>query len=355
MITKPTANILSGDEIATILAERGEDANAERVEQVRSHILEDRLASLPEDERPAALRHAIDLMVRQLAEDPATSLQVISAFGDWSPDVPKGMVGVYAAVGGERGGPTSRWLVPKAEYRATQLLKTAAASGGLFVIAPDRHQRLADTFEFGFDRKTETAQPLVGSEAWTTAVRQNGQVVATPCVITSLGEWTMDRDAKPWRKIGLFLPGFNGGTTNITVDATCVFRDRAAAIPIDVGPAPSLKSLQALRAAAYSQTSAFDVSDEDVAAVLLSYSDRVESARGLSPSKLAEDLLNTLDQTAIAVAALNGGDDPDPQSRAAREEIGRQLLALGVLKASNPAPAVANIAAPRDESASLDM
>lgn len=330
---------LSGEEIATILAERGEDANAERVEEVRSHILEDRLARLSENERPPALRHAIDLLVRQLAEDPAISVQAISAFGDWSPDVPKDMVGVYAAAGGERGGPTSRWLVPKAEYRATRLLKTAADSGGMFVIAPDRHQRLADTFEFGFDRKAQTAKPLVGSEAWTTAVRQNGQVVVTPCVITSLGEWTMDRDAKPWRKIGLFLPGFNGGTTNITVDATRVFVDRDTSIPIDVGPAPSLKSLQALRAAAYSQTSAFDVSDEDVAAVLLSYGDRVETARSLSTSDLAEDLLKTLDQAAIAVAALNGGDDLDLQAGAAREEIERQLLALGVLKASNPAPA----------------
>jgi hypothetical protein len=337
--TKPTASILSGEEIASILAERGEDANAERVEQVRSHILEDRLARLPEDEHPAALRHAIDLLARQLAEDPTASLQVVSAFGDWSPDVPKGMVGVYAAAGGERSGPKSRWLVPKGEYRATRLLKTAADSGGMFVIAPDRHQRLADTFEFGFDRKSEITQPLVGSEAWTTAVRQNGQVVVTPCVITSLGEWTMDRDAKPWRKISLFLPGFNGGTTNITVDAARVFVDRDTSIPIDVGPAPSLKSLQALRAAAYSQTSAFDVSDEDVAAVLLSYGDRVENARSLSTFDLAEDLLKTLDQAAIAVAALNGGDDLDLQASAAREEIKRQLLALGVLKAFNPAPA----------------
>ena len=57
---------------------------------------------------------------------------VISAWGDWQPGVPKGMVGCCACVDGRRGGERAeRWfLVPAAEYQTRTFS---------FIIDPDRH------------------------------------------------------------------------------------------------------------------------------------------------------------------------------------------------------------------------
>jgi hypothetical protein len=67
-------------------------------------------------------------------------LQVVAAFGGWHANVPEGMVGVMACVGGrdERGGysgPLRQFLVTEAEYK-TRLDNPC----GTFVVDPSRHQ-----------------------------------------------------------------------------------------------------------------------------------------------------------------------------------------------------------------------
>ena len=65
-------------------------------------------------------------------------LMVISAVGAWHDNVPAGMVGVTAALGGrdERGhyGELRNFLVPAEEYHGR--------SGLLFVVSPERHQEV---------------------------------------------------------------------------------------------------------------------------------------------------------------------------------------------------------------------
>ena len=65
------------------------------------------------------------------------SLLVITAWGSWAPNVPKGMVGVCARKGGWQqpsDGTESFWLVPDAEYEAR--------TGLAFVVDPTRHQAM---------------------------------------------------------------------------------------------------------------------------------------------------------------------------------------------------------------------
>lgn len=82
------------------------------------------------------------------------SIIVTSAFGDWSPNVPKGMVGVYGAPGGDRSATQSRWLVQKDEY-----VKNRAH----FVIDTARHLPLPDNVEFGVGA-TEVLQPVADAK-----------------------------------------------------------------------------------------------------------------------------------------------------------------------------------------------
>ena len=68
------------------------------------------------------------------------SLIVIAAFGQWASNVPPGMVGVIARIGG-RGVPSSTdssWLVPAAEYDATR--------GYAFIVDPRKHTRVESSF-----------------------------------------------------------------------------------------------------------------------------------------------------------------------------------------------------------------
>jgi hypothetical protein len=53
---------------------------------------------------------------RKFAEDNKDNYVVISAYGDWHQNVPKGMVGVLATKGGDRNGGVRYFLVPKDEY-----------------------------------------------------------------------------------------------------------------------------------------------------------------------------------------------------------------------------------------------
>lgn len=64
----------------------------------------------------------------------ANSLLVSTAWGDWHPAVPKGMVGVVARIGG-RHGPGRYFLVPAKEYEA----RTQPS----FVVDPTRHVEVA--------------------------------------------------------------------------------------------------------------------------------------------------------------------------------------------------------------------
>lgn len=70
----------------------------------------------------------------------ATSIQALSAFGDWAAWVPEGLVGLIACVGGRnsRGGfagPERYFLVQKAEY--------TARGSHPFVLDPTRHSEIA--------------------------------------------------------------------------------------------------------------------------------------------------------------------------------------------------------------------
>ncbi len=76
--------------------------------------------------------------VAQWQADHANELITIAAWGDWHKDVPAGMVGVVATLGGQRGDghshPTEHYfLVPQAEY-------DARGPFGGFVIDQSRHQ-----------------------------------------------------------------------------------------------------------------------------------------------------------------------------------------------------------------------
>lgn len=73
----------------------------------------------------------------------ANDLQVVSAFGDWHNNVPKGMVGVVACVGGRNnnGQYASKeryFLVPNEEY--------AQRSGHAFIVNPIKHKEIARFF-----------------------------------------------------------------------------------------------------------------------------------------------------------------------------------------------------------------
>jgi hypothetical protein len=50
----------------------------------------------------------------------AEKMVVVAAWGDWCPTVPIGMVGVLAAIGGQRGADETYVLVPHAEYAQRQ-------------------------------------------------------------------------------------------------------------------------------------------------------------------------------------------------------------------------------------------
>lgn len=65
---------------------------------------------------------------RKFAEDNKNNYVVISAFGDWHPEVPKGFVGVLATLGGNRSNSVKKFLVPNEEYK------------GHFVIDLNRHK-----------------------------------------------------------------------------------------------------------------------------------------------------------------------------------------------------------------------
>jgi hypothetical protein len=180
------------------------------------------------------------------------------------------------------------------------------------------------------------------------------------CNVTSLGEWTMSPEGAPWRKVNLFVPGFNN-SVNITVDAKRVYWDEHCLMPIDVGPEPTTPTLQAMRRAAVSDSEAYAINENTVETVLRSCEARLSTAGDRSPAQIAGELLNGLDRTAITVAALNAGDDIGPQAAAAHDELMRQFEALGVLRIKSAAPSVQPepfAAAPEPdtaESASFDI
>lgn len=76
---------------------------------------------------------------------------------------------------------------------------------------------------------------------------------------------------------------------------------------------------------------AFQVTDQDVAAVLEAYRLRLLEPDGRTFQAIAEELLLELDVEVIAKAALDAGDDMNDQTVAAHAAIHEQLVSLGVL------------------------
>lgn len=81
--------------------------------------------------------------LRERAFDAAhkDSYVVLAAWGDWHKDVPEGMVGVYATIGGKREfshGTGKYFLVPRQEY------ERRADNDGHFVIDLARHEEIAE-------------------------------------------------------------------------------------------------------------------------------------------------------------------------------------------------------------------
>lgn len=77
---------------------------------------------------------------------------------------------------------------------------------------------------------------------------------------------------------------------------------------------------------------AFEVTKDDVLAVLKRHAVRVNNSNGRSFSYMAEALFEDLDLDEVSVAALAGGNDLDEQTAAAHTEIAQQLVDQGVMK-----------------------
>ncbi|WP_206146819.1 hypothetical protein [Burkholderia sp. Tr-20390] len=89
------------------------------------------------------------------------------------------------------------------------------------------------------------ADPLIGTDVWTTSISVQGKPAVYPCSITAVGDWKLRRDGTPWRSLNVFVPGFNAGG-NIVVDADTVFVDAECTRPVDVGSPPPRQSWSAV-------------------------------------------------------------------------------------------------------------
>lgn len=78
-------------------------------------------------------------------------------------------------------------------------------------------------------------------------------------------------------------------------------------------------------------TLAFEITPDDVAAVLSRHPLLIPNPNGLTSDELAHDLLDSLDLASVERAALRGGTALDDQVIAAHDEISRQLAEQGVL------------------------
>lgn len=76
----------------------------------------------------------------------------------------------------------------------------------------------------------------------------------------------------------------------------------------------------------------FEVSADDVEAVLKAQLGRLINPQGMAPSEMAVMLLPQLDTSRIEKAALKHATDLDEQTVGAHEEVARQLTELGVLR-----------------------
>jgi hypothetical protein len=90
---------------------------------------------------------------------------------------------------------------------------------------------------------------------------------------------------------------------------------------------------------------AFGISEDDIETVLRQQWARVANSDGKTFEQMASDLFNDIDHGAVEKAALNGGTEMDEQTTAAYEEIEKQLVARGALKAPRAEPDAAS--APR--------
>ena len=77
---------------------------------------------------------------------------------------------------------------------------------------------------------------------------------------------------------------------------------------------------------------AFEITPEDVEAVLHSYTHRVMNTQGLSYEALSEELINEIDHGRVEKAALKGGCDLDSQTQAAHDEIHAILVEMQVIE-----------------------
>ena len=119
---------------------------------------------------------------------------------------------------------TDRWIEQKTHATA----ELAVADARNWYPAPEAKVAAAAASQ-GHD--------VVGTQVWTTAVSSGGKALKLPCTVASLGDWTSGRDGHAWRKVRVFLPGFNAGN-NIETDAAKIFSDAECTRPIDVGVAP---------------------------------------------------------------------------------------------------------------------
>lgn len=81
-------------------------------------------------------------------------------------------------------------------------------------------------------------------QLWTPALNFDGQRQATPCDLTAVGDWKLDRDGKPWRAVQVSFSGYGAGGIQ-SVSHTKLFTDASCSEPLDVGPAPDADSLSA--------------------------------------------------------------------------------------------------------------
>lgn len=96
---------------------------------------------------------------------------------------------------------------------------------------------------------------------------------------------------------------------------------------------------------------AYEVTEEDVEAVLRDNALAVADAKGRTFEAMASELIGELDHGLVEAAALHG-NELDDQVVYANEEIARQLRALGTLKPLRPRLPVGGIT-PREIEASL--
>lgn len=102
--------------------------------------------------------------ITEIAEAGSAPLIVTSAFGSWSPNVPAGMVGVYAAEHGVRTAPKTHWLIDQAEYQAINRKPAIDGKTEDFVIDRTRHQRVSNDGTFGVGAAEVSAAPTVRAD-----------------------------------------------------------------------------------------------------------------------------------------------------------------------------------------------